>query len=136
MNLAGNELKELPDGMNALRSLEEFDLSFNGFNSEHKAADVWFILATLPNLRILNISRNFLRGIHTEKLVAGNFNTLEKLDFSYNIVENQHNLISARNFQSLQTLDVSGNPFAKAKMHKGLEMEIYAKTGSHINKMA
>ena len=129
MNLSGNDLKELPEELTALRTLEDFDISFNSFNSEHKASQFWFSLASLPNLKILNVSRNFLRGIHTEKLVAGNFNGLEKLDFSYNIVENQHNLISARNFVNLRTIDVTGNPFAVGKAHKGLEMEIYAKTG-------
>lgn len=122
-------MKELPDGLNALNLLEDFDLSLNCFNSEYKAADFWCILASLPCLKVLNVSRNFFRGIHTEKLVVGNFNALEKLDFSYNIVENQHNLISARNFQNLQSIDVTGNPFAILKSHKGLEMEIYAKTG-------
>ena len=122
-------MKELPEEMNSLRVLEDFDISFNGFNSDPKASDLWFSLASLPNLKFLNVSRNFLRGIHTEKLVAGNFNGLEKLDFSYNIVDNQHNLISARNFVNLRILDVTGNPFAIKKAHKGLEMEIYAKTG-------
>lgn len=127
-------MKELPEGLNSLNLLEDFDLSFNGFSSEHKAADFWFILASLPSLKALNVSRNFFRGIHTEKLVVGNFNALEKLDFSYNNVENQHNLISARNFQRLQSIDVTGNPFAIAKSHKGLEMEIYAKTGEFYKK--
>jgi len=121
-------LKELPEELH-LSALEDFDLSFNSLGSEYKASDLWFSLAMLPKLKILNVSRNFLRGIHTEKLVAGNFNGLEKLDFSYNIVENQHNLISARNFLNLRTLEVTGNPFAVNKAHKGLEMEIYAKTG-------
>lgn len=131
MNLSGNDLKELPDELTALRVLEDFDISFNSFNSEHKASQFWFSLASLPSLKILNVSRNFLRGIHTEKLVAGNFNGLEKLDFSYNIVENQHNLISARNFANLRIIDVTGNPFAVGKAHKGLAMEIYAKTGKY-----
>lgn len=129
MNLSGNDLKELPDEMNSLSLLEDFDLSYNMFTSEYKASNFWFSLALLPNLRFLNVSKNYLRGIHTERLVAGNFNNLEKLNFSYNIVENQHNLISARNFLSLKSIDVSGNPFANNKAHKGLEMEIYAKTG-------
>lgn len=57
---------------------------------------------------------------------------LENLDISYNIVENQHNLICARNFKSLKTLAVTGNPFAVAKQHKGLEMEVFARTGAKL----
>ncbi len=129
MNLSGNNLKELPEEMSALSCLEDFDLSFNSFSSEYKASNLWFSLAMLSNLKFLNVSKNFLRGIHTEKLIAGNFNLLEKLNFSYNIVENQHNLISVRNFLNLKSIDVTGNPFATNKAHKGLEMEIYAKTG-------
>lgn len=53
-----------------------------------------------------------MRGIHTERLAAGNFSTLETLDFSFNSVENQHNLICARNFTELKKLIVTGNPFA------------------------
>lgn len=61
--------------------------------------------------------------------MAGNFNELEILDFGYNLVENQHNLICARNFRRMKTLVVTGNPFALKKEHKGLEMEIFARTG-------
>lgn len=126
-------MKELPDGMNLFAVLENLDLSYNSFGSEYKAADFWHSLALIPKLKELNVSKNFLRGIHTEKLIAGNFNGLEKLDFSYNIVENQHNLISARNFVSLKMMDVTGNPFAIRNAHKGLEMEIYAKTGNNTS---
>jgi hypothetical protein len=68
------------------------------------------------------VARNKIRGIHTEKLTAGNFATLIELDFSYNIVENQHNLICARNFVSLKKLYITGNPFAIDNQYKGLEM--------------
>jgi len=83
----------------------------------------------MPELRLLNISKNFLRGIHTERLVVGYFGKLEIFDFSYNIAENQHNLICARNFSNLRKIIVTGNPFGVMKEHKGLEMEIHARTG-------
>jgi len=51
------------------------------------------------------------QGIHTEKIKAGDFFKLNVLDFSYNMVENQHNLICARNFRGLKELIVTGNPF-------------------------
>lgn len=72
-----------------------------------------------------------LLGIHTERLVAGEMVALEVLDFSYNSVENQHNLICARNFRNMKFLIVTGNPFAVIKEHKGLEMEVYARTGKN-----
>lgn len=55
------------------------------------------------------------------------------LDFSYNAVENQHNLICARNFRNLKKLIITGNPFSIKAEHKGLEMEVYARTGKQLN---
>ena len=55
-----------------------------------------------------------------------------ELDFSYNAVENQHNLICARNFISLKKLYITGNPFANNQQYKGLEMEVYARAGAEV----
>lgn len=103
-------------------ALKKIDLCDNNFSSNNNAQQLWFTLANIPNLTHLNISKNFFRGdakyfifflgIHTEKLIAGNFLKLEVLDFSYNVVENQHNLICARNFKNLKEIIVTGNPFA------------------------
>lgn len=54
------------------------------------------------------------------------------MDFSYNNVENQHNLICSRNFISLKKLIITGNPFASNNQYKGLEMEVYARTGAEV----
>lgn len=67
--------------------------------------------------------------MHTEKLKPGDFGLLERLDFSYNKAENQHNLICTRNFKNLKVLVVTGNPFAFLGQHKGLEKEIYMRVG-------
>jgi len=91
---------------------------------------LWAAIASIPKLKDLDVSRNLFRGIHTEKLIPGNFNTLERLDFSYNKAENQHNLICTRNFKSLKVLIVTGNPFAFLGQHKGLEKEIYMRVGA------
>ena len=64
--------------------------------------------------------------------MAGDFEKLEHLDFGYNSCENQHNLICARNFKNLKVLVITGNPFGIMKQHKGLEMELYARTGCVI----
>jgi hypothetical protein len=118
--------------MSNFELLERLDISGNLFTSEYKASLFWGSLSTLPQLKYLNISRNKMRGIHTERLSAGNFCKLEILDFSYNSVENQHNLICARNFTELKKLYVTGNPFAVDNEYKGLEMEIYARTGAEL----
>jgi Leucine-rich repeat (LRR) protein len=132
LNIGFNDLKELPEDMSNFELLESLDLSGNMFSSEYKAAMFWGTLATIPQLNSINISRNKMRGIHTERLSAGNFSTLQVLDFSFNNVENQHNLICARNFTELKKLIVTGNPFAVDNEYKGLEMEIYARTGAEL----
>lgn len=100
--------------------LKKLNLEGNKFRSDHKAALFWSSLASLPCIEFLSVSRNKIRGIHTEKLIAGNFSTLIELDFSYNFVENQHNLICARNFTSLKKLYITGNPFVEMNQYKGL----------------
>ncbi|CAD8060912.1 unnamed protein product [Paramecium sonneborni] len=127
--LVRNELLELPTDMSEFTKLELLDISDNAFQSNQTASILWEVLGQIPELKTLNISKNFLRGIHTERLVVGYFNKLETLDFSYNIAENQHNLICARNFTNLKKIIITGNPFGITKDHQGLEMEIHARTG-------
>ncbi|EAR88235.1 hypothetical protein TTHERM_00023940 (macronuclear) [Tetrahymena thermophila SB210] len=132
LSLECNDLRALPETMSNFQNLEEFNLSGNLFESDQNASNLWFTLASIKKLKKLDLSRNILRGIHTERLVAGNFMSLQILDFSYNAVENQHNLICARNFRNLQKLIITGNPFSIKNEHKGLEMEVYARTGAIV----
>jgi len=132
LNVSANDIQSLPYGLNGLNSLETLNLSNNQINSKEKASENWEILASIIGLKVLDLSRNHLRGIHTEKLKAGDFIRLETLNLSYNLVDNQYNLICSRNFQNLRQLDISGNPFAKLSQHKGLEMEVIARTGATI----
>ena len=132
LDLSYNDLTSLPDDLSNFTFLKKFNLEGNKFRSDERASAFWASLATLERIEILSVSRNQIRGIHTEKLVAGNFSSLIELDFSYNIVENQHNLICARNFVSLKKLYITGNPFALNSQFKGLEMEVYARTGAEV----
>jgi hypothetical protein len=45
-------------------------------------------MATVPKLKALSISRNYLKGINTENISLGDFSFLEVLDFSFNLVDN------------------------------------------------
>ncbi len=72
--------------MTNFTKLKKLNLEGNKFRSDYKASGFWSSLATLPVIEFLSVSRNKVRGIHTEKLIAGNFATLIELDFSYNIV--------------------------------------------------
>ncbi len=98
LNLSANDIETLPVGLQTLQALESLNLASNLINSNNNASQNWEVLAGLENLRHCDMSRNQLRGIHTEKLKAGDFLKLETLDVSYNIVENQYNLICSRNF--------------------------------------
>jgi len=71
-----------------MKKLQFLDISSNEFRSNQKASGLWKCLASVTNLKHLNIGRNYLRGIHTEKLMAGDFENLEHLDFGYNSCEN------------------------------------------------
>lgn len=132
LNLSGNELKafEFEDGN--FSKLEIIDLSSNKFTSKFKSSEFWERLSNLKKLKNLSISHNKMRGIHTELLKPGDFDKLESLDFSNNIVDNQHNLICARNFESLKELIVTGNPFAKLNLVDALRLEIYTRTGAVV----
>jgi Leucine-rich repeat (LRR) protein len=122
LDLSYNDLNELPDSLEHFMLLKKINLEGNNFRSDYKASNFWASLATLPRIEVISVARNKIRGIHTEKLAAGNFSTLIELDFSFNNVENQHNLICARNFISLKKLYITGNPFALNNQYKGLEM--------------
>ena len=149
LKLGGNDLKELPEDLSSLKHLSELHINDNLFSSEYKASPFWKSLATIPKLRNLNLSHNEMRGnsyknyilynwcifilffnagIHTEKLVPGDFELIERIDISYNVIEDQLNLICSRNFDRLKILIITGNPFAIKKQTKGLEMLVKSKT--------
>lgn len=85
----GNNLTKLPTEIKSLNYLETFNLSHNQFSSDDDASIFWEQLASFGSLNDLNLSDNFLRGIHTEKLIAGDFGNLENLDFRNNKVDDQ-----------------------------------------------
>ncbi len=70
LNLASNDLCTLPSDMSYLTSLEEFNLANNEFSSSQSliAPNIVFdALATIPQLKKLNLSRNKLEGWHATK---------------------------------------------------------------------
>lgn len=89
MALVGNNLTKLPNEVKTLNYLETLNLSHNTFSSDDDASIFWEQMASFGNLNELNLSDNLLRGIHTEKLIAGDFGNLENLDFRNNKVDDQ-----------------------------------------------
>lgn len=67
--ISNNEMKELPVSMSEFRVLSKLDVSDNVFSSNHQGKQLWFTLASIPNLKVLNISKNQLRGRNKKKLI-------------------------------------------------------------------
>ena len=76
LDLSFNELSELPESLQNFLLLKKINLEGNNFKSDFKAANFWASLATLPRIQQINVARNKIRGIHTQKLMAGNFSTV------------------------------------------------------------
>jgi Leucine-rich repeat (LRR) protein len=65
LDLSYNELAELPESLEHFQLLKKINLEGNQFRSDHKAANFWGALATLPRIEIISVARNKIRGIHT-----------------------------------------------------------------------
>jgi Leucine-rich repeat (LRR) protein len=78
LTLASNDFLTLPDDMSFLSSLEEIDLSSNvGFSSDSvlvNPSKIFMSLATIPNLKKLNLSRNRFKAFHSEDFPQDNLN--------------------------------------------------------------
>ena len=105
LDLASNDLITLPDDLSFFTQLEDLNVSANLFASNStlvKPTAVFNALNSIPKLKKLNISRNKLQALHLEETPAGpRFASLQDLDFSYNKVELQDELFSAKEFSSL-----------------------------------
>lgn len=123
LDLASNDLCTLPTSLGFLQNVQVLDLSSNNFNSDSvlvNPSQLFESLSTIPKLRKLNLSRNKLKAFHAEQLQQDDesqtgkpFACLEELDFSFNLVEDQHALMfAAQGLVSLQVLTITGNPFA------------------------
>ena len=97
LDIAANDFCTLPSSLAYLTSLTELNLSSNNFSSESVLVNpnqLFLSLSTIPHLRKLNLSRNKLKGFHSESLVNNNsefgpFGYLEELNLSFNCVDNE-----------------------------------------------
>ncbi|CAG9319276.1 unnamed protein product [Blepharisma stoltei] len=135
LDLSSNDLCTLPEDLSDFKALKELYLSSNGFSTDSvlfSASLLFRSLSTIPGLQKLDISRNKLRGIHSDALEQEAFVHLRELDFSYNWVDNQDNLMYASNMPSLQILIITGNPFAQTKDVDKLQEVIATELGGTI----
>ncbi len=64
----GNELQDLPEDMSFFVNLEILNISCNRFESNQRSSQFWAALASIPNLKDLDISRNLYRGKKNDEL--------------------------------------------------------------------
>jgi len=103
LTLPFNNIKgPIPDGLRNLTLLKNLDLRRNSFSS---SIPNWFY-DSLPHLKFLNLSFNFLQG--TISRILGNVTSLITLDLSHNELEGPIP-ISLGNLTSLIALDLSRN---------------------------
>lgn len=123
LDLASNDLCTLPTSLVFLQNLQVLDLSSNNFNSDSVLVNpnqLFESLSSIPRLRKLNLSRNKLKAFHADQLQQEDefpadklFPSLEELDFSFNLVEDQqHLMFAAQSLTTLHILTITGNPFA------------------------
>lgn len=87
LDLSSNELCTLPEDLSGFKNLKELYLSDNSFSTDSvlfSASLLFKSLASIKHLQKLDISRNKLRGIHSECLLDSSFSHLKELDFSQN----------------------------------------------------
>lgn len=125
LDLASNELCTLPSDLSFLTQLTDLNLSANNFSSDSVLVSpdhLFSSLATIPNLVVLNLSRNKLHAFHNGNLPPDNlslepahqvFTQLRELNMSFNQVNDQQHLFYCpAQFSSLMKLVITGNPFA------------------------
>jgi len=71
LEIAANDFCTLPSSLSYLTTLTEINLSSNNFSSDSVLVNpnqLFLTLSTIPQLRKLNLSRNKLKGFHSESL--------------------------------------------------------------------
>jgi hypothetical protein len=126
LDIASNDLVTLPDTLEFLESVEELNLSSNQFSSDStlvKPSKLFYSMGTMPQLKRLNLSRNKFSAFHYEDLNENSFRVLQELDFSYNLVEDQNEMMYCQNLKNLLTLTITGNPFAQRGKDEYVDLE-------------
>jgi len=116
LDLSANSLITLPPDLNQFPLLEDLNLSSNMFTSKSSLVSpqhLFKAMGRLKKLKVLNLSRNKFSGFHSELLnPESDFHSLQDLDLSYNSVQIQEDLYYILNCKAIQTVTITGNPFA------------------------
>jgi Leucine-rich repeat (LRR) protein len=116
LDLAANNLEQLPDDLFHFENLEDLNLSSNFFSSVPSVGSPVIVFKTLGGLRRLkrlNLSRNKFFKFHSEMLDQRNdFEQLQELDISFNMIDSERNLWYLAQTKAINVVDITGNPLA------------------------
>jgi len=80
-------------------------------------------IGMMPRLKRLNLSRNKLSSFHYDDLDSESFRVLQDLDYSYNLVDDENEMMYVQNLKNLLNLVITGNPFAQRGKDEYNELE-------------
>jgi len=116
LDLAANNLEQIPDDMFHFENLEDLNLSSNFFSSFPSMGSPFVVFKTLGGVRRLkrlNLSRNKFFKFHSEMLDQRNdFQQLQELDISFNMIDNERNLWFLTQLHSINVVNITGNALA------------------------
>ena len=112
LDLTCNSLNSLPPLLTDFKTLEVLSLERNRLERE----ETLLALSSCPNLRELNLSHNFFRGIPASVIGsatrsgAGGFRLLEWLNLAHNYISREEDIISLTECPRLTQVILYGNP--------------------------
>ena len=111
-----NNLVTIPEDIGRLSFLEDLNMSLNQFSSGSSLVNpslLFKALGQIPRLKRLNLSRNKFQAFHPEMLNREtDYQQLQDLDFSYNIVSEQEAMMFLATAKHINLVVITGNPFA------------------------
>jgi Leucine-rich repeat (LRR) protein len=106
LDLCGNNLSTLPPDLSNFQSLEKILLEYNKFDNNR----IFQILGTIPNIRFIDLSHNYLSFIPRETCEYGGLRLLETLDLAFNFFVSEESIEAIVLLNRLTTLILYGNP--------------------------
>lgn len=106
LDLSGNNLKSLPPDMYRFESLEKLVLDYNKIDDN----GIFESLGSVPNLRHLGLSNNYLSIFSARACEDNNFRLLEFLDISFNYFGQDEDIENATRLPRMISIMLYGNP--------------------------
>lgn len=106
LDLSGNNLRGLPVEMYRFRCLERLVIDNNKIDD----INVFAILCTIPNLRVLSVAYNYLWKVAPECCMDRYFRMLSVLDISFNYFSSERDVEALVDLPRLATVMLYGNP--------------------------